>query len=277
MTTEQRPQDGDIDDHGRHYLCGKWRTVSEIHAMAEYSVVETLCSHGPLSRYDIARRSGLAEINAKRAIDACLADGRIATAGDDRFYVPQANPFPALPTPQIRLRTPPDVDEAILRWEANCGPTAIAAVTGRRMSDVLSAVPPMGTSRFKGYMNVLDIQNALRWLDVRIARSWSKPPNSLLLTDMDRGPALFMLQWGGPWMRDPRAAAQHRHVIGFHYGWVGPNLGDRWVADVNTPNVWGLLALWTRRVLPALLPAHGDGTWSIGWACAIDPGMPPTK
>ncbi len=78
-----------------------------------------------------------------------------------------------------------------------------------------------------------------------------------------------MIQCGGPWMRDPRAAAKHRHLIAFRYGWIGPTLGPRWVADVNIPEIWCLLDAWLELVPPMIKPKGGDGTWSIGWACQL--------
>lgn len=179
----------------------------------------------------------------------------------------------SLPMPQIS-RLPllcggREVEAAYDEWGANCGPLAIAAATGRSLAEVRSALS-MGSGRFKGYTNVLDVQAALRWLDVKVIRTWSKPPTSLLERDLVNGPALFMIQWGGPWMRDPRAAARHRHLIAFRYGWIGPKLGPRWVADVNIPDVWCLLDAWAVLVPALLQPDGGDGTWSIGWACQLE-------
>lgn len=178
----------------------------------------------------------------------------------------------SLPEPQLTRLSPfgHELEAAYKEWGCNCGPTAIAAATGRSLDEVRQAVPPAGTSRFKGYMGVPDVQAALRWLDVKVTRTWSKPPNSLLLADLTGGPAIFMIQWGGPWMRDPRAAAKHRHLIAFRYGWVGPTTGPRWVGDVaNRPAVWWLLDAWVATV-HELMPEGGDGTWSIGWACQVE-------
>lgn len=178
-----------------------------------------------------------------------------------------------LPEPQISRLSHfgHEIDQAYREWGCNCGPTAIAAATGRSLSEVRQAVPPSGTPRFKGYMGVPDVQAALRWLDVRVVRTWSKPPNSLLLADLTAGPAIFMIQLGGPWMRDPRAAAKHRHLIAFKYGWIGPRLGPRWVGDVNTRDVWSLLDAWLANVPALLRPKGGDDSWSIGWACQVGP------
>lgn len=56
--------------------------------MAKYSLVEMLKSGGPLSHADIMRTTGLAEVTAQRAISECVSDGLIASAGDNRYYVP---------------------------------------------------------------------------------------------------------------------------------------------------------------------------------------------
>jgi hypothetical protein len=176
-----------------------------------------------------------------------------------------------LPEPQITLRSVGGVDEAHREWKSNCGPAAIAAALSLTLDDVRTAVPPMGTPNFKGFMNVLDVQNALRWLDAKILRTWSKPPNSLLLTDVHKpGPIVAMLQWGGPWNGIPQAAATYRHLVAFKYGWLGPRLGPRWLYDVNDPNGWCYVSKWERDILPGLLPERGDGTWSIAWACQVE-------
>lgn len=72
----------------RVFVAGRWRTVDEIHSMARYSVKETLKLYGPLSREDLVRKTGLAELNAQRAIRALLDTGDIATAGSNRVYLP---------------------------------------------------------------------------------------------------------------------------------------------------------------------------------------------
>lgn len=173
-----------------------------------------------------------------------------------------------LPEPQIHPLMPPaDVAAAIRKWKANCGPVALAAATGRTMDEVRVALS-RGTGRFKGYTNVPDIHGALRWLDVKVVRTWSKPTNALLTMGLQEGPAIFMLEWGGPWTRDPRAAAKHRHLIAFRYGWIGQKMGPRWVGDATIPNVWCLLDAWLA-IVHELQPEGGDGTWSIGWACQL--------
>jgi len=176
-----------------------------------------------------------------------------------------------LPQPQLRglplLNAGAELEAANRAWNCNCGPTAIAAATGKSLDQVRAALTK-GTGRFKGYTTVPDVQAALRWLDVRVERSWSKPPKALLEHEL-AGTAVLMIQFGGPWMRDPRAAARHRHLIAFRYGWIGPKMGPRWVADVtNRPAVWTLLDAWIATV-HELMPDGCDGTWSIGWACSL--------
>jgi hypothetical protein len=177
-----------------------------------------------------------------------------------------------LPQPQLRdlplFNAGAEIEAAYLAWKCNCGPTAIAAATGKPLDQVRAALTK-GTGRFRGYTTVPDVQAALRWLDVRVVRTWPKPPKSLLESDLTAGPAIMMIQFGGPWMRDPRAAAKYRHLIAFRYGWLGPTMGPRWVGDVNTPAIWCLLDAWRDTVVDLLAPDGGDGTWSIGWACQL--------
>lgn len=83
-----KPTEGERDpETGRKYVAGRWRTTAEIHSMARYSVVETLKLFGPLSRESLMSKTGLAELDTKRAITSLLEDGKISTAGQNRFYV----------------------------------------------------------------------------------------------------------------------------------------------------------------------------------------------
>lgn len=81
------PKEGDKDPKGREFVAGRWRTVDQIHGMACHSVVEQLKLDGPLSRDDLVRKTGLAEIRAQRAIETCLKAQRILNAGQGRYYV----------------------------------------------------------------------------------------------------------------------------------------------------------------------------------------------
>lgn len=81
------PKEGDKNPNGREFVAGRWRTVDQIHGMACHSVVEQLKLDGPLSRDDLVRKTGLAEIRAQRAIETCLKAQRILNAGQGRYYV----------------------------------------------------------------------------------------------------------------------------------------------------------------------------------------------
>lgn len=86
------PDEGQRDSKGRTFTGGRWRTTAKVHSMACYSVVEQLKRSGPLDRAALVSLTGLVEIRAARAIEMCLADGRIKAAGQGRYYVVGADP-----------------------------------------------------------------------------------------------------------------------------------------------------------------------------------------
>lgn len=176
--------------------------------------------------------------------------------------------------PQLILRSPPDLDEAWREWKANCGPAAIAAALGLTLAEVRTAVPPSGTPRFKGFMNIRDVQATLRWLDVKVMRTWTRPSPSFLHEPHPGGPLIAMLQFGGPWNGIPRVAATFRHLIAFRHGVLGPHPAKTWVYDVNADYGWSAATSWEARIIPDLIPPRGDGTWTITWACQIEEAKP---
>lgn len=67
------PEEGEVKA-GKQFLKSRWRTASEIHRMAGYTVTATIVKQ-PRTLEDIANVSGLAEINAKRALNTGIEDG----------------------------------------------------------------------------------------------------------------------------------------------------------------------------------------------------------
>lgn len=194
-----------------------------------------------------------------------------------------------LPRPQLDLRGVGDIDAASAEWGANCGPAALAGALGLQISDVFQAVserpqadrqlelvavepePP----KFRGYMNVRHMIDALEHLGAKFGRRW-KNPGTAVLDAVNGGTLLIRIQWGGPWTRDPRAALTHSHWIAYKHGYFGPRThyarvsgGEQepgWILDVNNlSNSWVPRWMWEKTVVPLLLPERGDGTWSLSW------------
>jgi hypothetical protein len=164
--------------------------------------------------------------------------------------------------PQLDLVALLDVDEADA-WGANCGPAALAGAFGLQLADVREAVSDAGV--FRGYMTITHMRAAIDRLGGRIDRTWSKPAT---LRDTDGSPIICCVQWHGPWMTVPRAAATKRHFIAYRAGYVGER-GPGWVCDVNVPRGWILASAWHEVIVPLLIPKRGDGKWSIQWAAQV--------
>jgi hypothetical protein len=136
------------------------------------------------------------------------------------------------------LYVPPDSDEAIAAWGANCGPHAIAAVLGVPLATVHPAVskPPKGAPSLPGlepdpafprYMGIGDLRAATEKLGARIGavrRPFSFEPSndtsaaSRRDPDWQPSPWLVMVNWLGPWT-GTRGEAAYRHVVAYREGY----------------------------------------------------------
>jgi len=169
---------------------------------------------------------------------------------------------------------PHDAELAHASWGANCGPFALACALGLSCDQIRAAVSASTSTerfpelpgiepalRFTGYMGVPDMLAAVDRAGARVGRRWSSPGRRVF---NEPGRLLVFVQWGGSWMSNPRAAAAHRHWVAYQRlscaGLVG---------DVNA-TCWLPEATWASVIVPSILPAGGDGTWTPAWACALD-------
>lgn len=147
-----------------------------------------------------------------------------------------------------------DADRASKAWGANCGPGALAAVTGMTLDEVR---PHLIGFDAKRYTNPTMMLAALRSLSIaNIVRHRDEWPRF----------GLARIQWHGPWTKPgvpPRVTYRYTH-------WVGTELGNnsRGVFDINAMNSGGWISLhdWTGALVPWLLKElhpKADGKWSI--------------
>ena len=165
------------------------------------------------------------------------------------------------------------IDAANDAWGCNCGPSALAAALDIDAPDVRAAVCENG--KFRGYMGVLAMRKAIPLVG-SIRHEWSRPDSSVVNT-ID-APAIVLIQFGGPWMRDPRAAAKHRHFVAHRNDPVDLSncKGQGWTFDANNPTergatIWIPTAWWSKYLLPDLAKDHegGDGTITIQWMATV--------
>jgi hypothetical protein len=162
-----------------------------------------------------------------------------------------------------RLFSPPDVEQASDEWGANCGPAALAAITGRTLAQVRPVVEASDFEQ-RGYMNPTHVKTALSALGLRftVHGSWVR-----------RG--LLFVQWGGPWLKPGvpiGAAYRNTH-------WIA--VDGAWVYDVNASHTahggWIMRSAWDRPDvgLAAWIMQHTprcDGTWTVRTGLFIEGG-----
>lgn len=138
----------------------------------------------------------------------------------------------------LRPWAPTDTDQAHAEWRANCGPAALAAVTGRTLAQVRRAFPSYPA---RPWTNPTHMRAALESLGV---------PHTLPKLGPLDFPAfgLCFVQWEGPWLAPGvpvGAAYRNTH-------WVATAGAGKAVYDVNAGE-WLRRAEWELEIVPLLL------------------------
>jgi hypothetical protein len=147
-------------------------------------------------------------------------------------------------------------------WGCNCGPSAIAAITGKTLEQVR---PYLLDFERKGYTNPTLMYAILNGMGVRYRLV--HPPVSFATWGLVR------VQWEGPWTA-PGVPVQARYR---HTHWIGSCLDDGkyWIFDCNAICVGGWIpqAEWTDQLVPWLLrecQPKADGRWHITHRLEVD-------
>jgi hypothetical protein len=156
-----------------------------------------------------------------------------------------------------------DCIRAYEEWGANCGPTALAAMTLQTLDEVR---PLMGDFEQKHYTNP-----TLMWATLnRIGATWQK------LMHPEKWPryGLALIQFEGPWTAPnvpARAAYRHTHWIGVDSG-NPDNIGIYDCNAMNNGSGWVSAFDWEHIILPYLLEEipKANGKWHIKCAAEID-------
>jgi hypothetical protein len=149
--------------------------------------------------------------------------------------------------PDPPLYVPPDIFEAQEEWGANCGPCALAAISGKTLAEVRPAIV-----NFRGCMNPTELQAALYRLGLDALKK-AMPVRS----------GVAHVLFDGPWSAaGPRVAYRYSHCIAYRRV-----SGSLMVYDCNAGEAGGWLSLpeWEQEVLPLLLPKRGTGYHVNAW------------
>lgn len=155
-----------------------------------------------------------------------------------------------------------DAERAFDQWGANCGPGALAAITGRTLDEVR---PFLGDFEKKRYTNPTLMFQSLDRLGVK----WHKAP-----TESWPNYGLVRIQWEGPWTKPGvpmRVRYRHTHWIGVRQR---PGLTAA-VFDINAMCVGGWIDEdeWCESLVPWLLnevEPKADGRWHRTHVLKVD-------
>lgn len=160
-------------------------------------------------------------------------------------------------TPRFTLA---DAERANDEWGCNCGPAALAAVTGRTLDEIR---PLMGDFERKRYTNPTLMFDSLMRTGVKFW--WN--------TGMLPAHGLCRVQWEGPWTKPGvpvRARYRHTHWIAMqnplHSRLLDQIHRDAGIFDINAMNSGGWIAYseWATTLVPWLLKEcepKADGKW----------------
>lgn len=156
-----------------------------------------------------------------------------------------------------------DAERANDEWGCNCGPSALAAVTGRTLDGIR---PLMGDFEKKRYTNPTLMFESLSRTGLQWGRIEGIPTHGLL-----------RIQWEGPWT-EPGVPMRVRYR---HTHWVGIKQSDRagiihpdaiyanaGIFDINAMNSGGWISYrdWACSLVPWILEQcepKANGLWHI--------------
>ena len=151
-----------------------------------------------------------------------------------------------------------DAQRASDEWGCNCGPSALAAILGRRLDEVREACEAVQFTE-RGYMSPTMMRMAIAKLGAKIVFARVKPGLQWESGNTFAKHGLVRIQWGGPWIIDGKAA----RWASCQTHWIATCWSDNELSvfDING----GLMHYdhWLAEVVPAIIKSikRADGKW----------------
>lgn len=146
--------------------------------------------------------------------------------------------------------TPPDVESANAEWGANCGPAALAAITGKTLAEIRPHLDGFATRRYMNPTHMYAALCALKWNFVPIGKNLPAK-------------GLAFIQWGGFESLPMGVQYQHTHWIAVSRSFAGAEQ----IFEINACDTggWVSSADW-KKVMPILIKENkigANGKWSV--------------
>ncbi len=150
-----------------------------------------------------------------------------------------------------------DAEKAYQEWGSNCGPGALAAITGLTLDDVHPHIQKFDE---RHYTSPAMMKGALASLGVKWSERIPRLPETGAADNSETAHllasyGLVRIQWEGPWYG--KFAYRKSHWIA-SMNWSG---GNTFVFDINSG--WMLQMKWEREIVPKLTELYKRATG--GW------------
>lgn len=162
-----------------------------------------------------------------------------------------------------------DANRAADSWGLNCGPSALAAVTGKTPDEIR---PFLGDFEEKHYTNPTLMFASLDQLGAR----WRKCSTTAFWPNH----GLVRVQWEGPWTAPGvpmRVRYRKTHWVAAQALTDGPARDHKtWIFDINCMSVGGWVPFreWSESVVPWILRElvpKADGRWHMTHVIEVEP------
>lgn len=147
-----------------------------------------------------------------------------------------------------------DADRAYDEWGSNCGPGALAAITGLTLDEVRPHLVGFDTKHYTNPTMMFDALKSIGIPHVRIGSKWPRY-------------GLARIQWEGPWTEPGvpmRVRYRYTHWIGV-WGTEDRGVGVFDINEIGNGTGWVKMSDWSDFVVPRLTNTYkrATGNWHI--------------